>query len=756
MRPRYRGLAQDAASVLILGAVACAACAPFLFRDRVPLSGESLFRAAPWEEARPEGLKDVSAAHPEHVREFYPWYRLIAAAGEARELPLWNPLEGCGLPLLALWRSRCLSPFTVPFYFVHDPIKALRISVLLKILVAGWCAYYAARKLGSAPPVSLFVAACFQLGGPVFLQGAQPMADAAAWFPLWLVFIERIVVGQTKAWPLGALIVALVTLGGDPGTLTATVFFGITSLVVRIALARKHPEAPAAGALAFAAAVVVGLLLAAVQLVPFLEFLRQADSAGSAHSAALHVRDLLSWFVPGTLRDMPENAQAAGLLHLGLVPLFLLPLWLAVRRFIPVFLRHRVEGLLVSAILMTGVALAIGAWCPIKAPLGFLHADAFLVGNALSVALLGAAAVEQWLELDPDECRAAIPRAFLFWLATLVVCIGLAAFCVSPQGFSWPGMLRNAILLIFFAFLVLIILAITTFRPNVYIIGYSLTALTCLSLQLAFGHVLPQSSAEDFFPSTPSIMALERTGERLCGTSDLKDWPLSGNGIPQVYCPSGFTLNRYVAFMEQAEANPLLLRRTGARALLLRKEDIAGPFAKLRSQLGIEEVFPAGAALFGHLGAHPRARVAYEGESIEQFDASRLTPDGAPMFEAVVPRNAPAVSDPEVAIEDPKQSNRVLVRVESEKPGVLVLADAWYPGWKARVDSVDAEVFPVDGLFRGVSIPAGHLDVEFYFAPRALELGLIVTVAAAIAIVVGLTGLLSSVLRARSRSRIAT
>ena len=53
------------------------------------------------------------------------------------------------------------------------------------------------------------------------------------------------------------------------------------------------------------------------------------------------------------------------------------------------------------------------------------------------------------------------------------------------------------------------------------------------------------------------------------------------------------------------------------------------------------------------------------------------------------------------------------VVIRATGPGRLVLADTWYPGWRAEGYQIDL----VDGLLRGVQIPAGTHTVRFSYHP---------------------------------------
>lgn len=68
--------------------------------------------------------------------------------------------------------------------------------------------------------------------------------------------------------------------------------------------------------------------------------------------------------------------------------------------------------------------------------------------------------------------------------------------------------------------------------------------------------------------------------------------------------------------------------------------------------------------------------------------------------------------------------NEVMLEVKTPEPGLLVLSDANYPGWRAKVNGELQEIHLVNGLFRGVFLPAGDHTVVFQFQPATLYWGL--------------------------------
>ena len=74
--------------------------------------------------------------------------------------------------------------------------------------------------------------------------------------------------------------------------------------------------------------------------------------------------------------------------------------------------------------------------------------------------------------------------------------------------------------------------------------------------------------------------------------------------------------------------------------------------------------------------------------------------------------------------------NRVQIQTHASEPGLLILADAYYPGWQADIDGAPASVYPVDGLLRGVHVEAGFHTVTFTYRSSALQQGAMVSVIA--------------------------
>jgi hypothetical protein len=61
--------------------------------------------------------------------------------------------------------------------------------------------------------------------------------------------------------------------------------------------------------------------------------------------------------------------------------------------------------------------------------------------------------------------------------------------------------------------------------------------------------------------------------------------------------------------------------------------------------------------------------------------------------------------------------------------GYVVLADSYYPGWRAFVDDQEVTIHPVNHLFRGVATPPGAHRIRFEYRPMSFRVGLGVSAA---------------------------
>src|SRR5882762_4261539 len=223
----------------------------------------------------------------------------VAAANIVRSghLPLWNPYIFSGMPLLAAAQGGLLFPLNW-FYLVFSPAVATDLMVISAYMLAASGAYVFARRTGASIAGAITTSLIWQAGG--FLIGQIShinIVHTAAMLPWVLWTLERYVSNGNRA--RGALLAALVGLqafAGHQQTLAYSLML-VAAYATVMALADLENRKRYLSSLAFSA---TGVLLAAVQIVPTFELLRNSQRATATYdffSSFSMPRSFVSTFV---------------------------------------------------------------------------------------------------------------------------------------------------------------------------------------------------------------------------------------------------------------------------------------------------------------------------------------------------------------------------------------------------------------------------------------------------------------------------
>ncbi|MDO8691068.1 MAG: YfhO family protein [Dehalococcoidia bacterium] len=78
----------------------------------------------------------------------------------------------------------------------------------------------------------------------------------------------------------------------------------------------------------------------------------------------------------------------------------------------------------------------------------------------------------------------------------------------------------------------------------------------------------------------------------------------------------------------------------------------------------------------------------------------------------------------------PDDGGHLTVRVDVTQPGVLVLSEVYFPGWRALLDGRETRIVRTNYLLRGIAIPAGPHVVEMAYQPDSFKAGSLVSLGA--------------------------
>lgn len=190
------------------------------------------------------------------------------------EWPLWDPYNNCGVPFLAQWNTMPLYPPSL-LYLVLPLEWSLSCFSLLHLWWAGLGMYFLARRWTGDAFAAAFAGTAFAFSGFTLNLLMWPSHMATfSWLP-WVVLTAEAAWRQGgKRIPLAAGVGALQMLAGGPETILLT-WLLVTALWVTD---WRQPNLPR-GALLWRYPLLIALVaaLAAMQLLPFLQLVGQAQ-----------------------------------------------------------------------------------------------------------------------------------------------------------------------------------------------------------------------------------------------------------------------------------------------------------------------------------------------------------------------------------------------------------------------------------------------------------------------------------------------
>jgi hypothetical protein len=148
--------------------------------------------------------------------------------------------------------------------------------------------------------------------------------------------------------------------------------------------------------------------------------------------------------------------------------------------------------------------------------------------------------------------------------------------------------------------------------------------------------------------------------------------------------------------------------------------------------------------LFARRDPVPRSLVVFGATSVSDesaalnrmsqldFDSNREVVLETPQSLVFGPQSSPGPLAINPAVAD---SEAWRAHITLPQPGYLLQREAWYPGWRARVDGAEVPLLRADVLFRAVALTSGEHDVEIFFDSGSFKRGALTSAGALIVII---------------------
>jgi len=714
----------------------------------------------------------------------YPWRMLVIEHLKRGVLPLWNPYYFAGMPLLANFQSAVFSLANLFHFFLPFP-QAWSAGIIIQPFLIGLFTFLFLRHLRLSRVASLFGGIIFAFSGfSLMWLEYNVHGHAVMWLPLLLLLTDKIIETRRLTWALLAgLVLALQILAGYPQivlySLTAIGFDALFRLFLLGRQARNFRRLGKIMVLLFLF-VFLGLLLAAVQLLPGQEALklsvRKIDPiAANSSGGFLPWQNLITFLAPDFFGN-PATYNFWGCpwydnfaLYVGILPLLLASLALFLRR----------DKLSWFFAFLAFFALVIALPTPVAkiiAALGIYGVKAisariiFLLDFALAVlAALGL----DWLVScggDPKSRQRNFRSVLAVIFGFLLMIGGLWLFVLTaPRVFpeaKWLVNLavtkRNLILptglLVASALVLIAPFLLRRFRfPR--LLSFVLAGIFLLSIfdLFRFGwKYLPFSKPELIFPTTPVIEFLQKQKPPFRVEF--------GETIPQnMWIPYGLeSAAGYDALAPLRYSQFLGALRTGRTDTPYgRVAEVENYDSKLFDLLNIKYLLavkydekgirsPAGKPK--PIFRHPKFKLVFEDKTVQVYEnlqalprafwvyRYRLVKDGQKIIDTllshrfelqkeIVLEEKPDFIAPRRLIKPGQvewlkyEREKLVLRVFSDQPGFLFLANNYYPGWQAFIDSQPVKIYRANYTFMAVKVPEGRHLVEFHYQPRSFLFG---------------------------------
>ena len=735
---------------------------PALVTGKVVSSADNLLDHAPWQSLAP-GYRSHDPTLSDVSQFLHPYAVFGAREIRVGRFPLWNPYAFGGVPFFAHPHSAMLFPLTALAY-VLPLTTALTLAAALKLAAAGVAMYWFLRGLPVSFVGALIGALAFQLSGPMVGWLLWPFSSTMIFLPLLFGLAQRLRgASGAREIALIAVAVALDLVAGYP----QGAFQDVVAATAWTAMLAIGAAAPIALLLRWAGGVTLGAALAAIQILPFLEYLR--DSAVFAYRAqwtptlTIPFRATLTALMPYVFDRGTDYVGdwhlSIVLVFVGVVPLVMLPIAAIAGS------RHPEARFFIGLAMLTA---AVTYGMPLVSEIAALPVMSLMRNLVLghlavfAVCALAAIAVDEIPHVTAARWPAVVTKAW----AMLLVWIALGALLSvdeARQAKLWPHYAWFAATLTAAAIVVLLRMRSGAGRGTAIAL-IAVQAVSALPFALSYNPVI---DAPRFYPTPPLLTRLQtatRDGSRVTLTG-------STGTVYRLFEMQGFDamtprrIEDVVGAIGSGRAmamgfrdNPLAVHgdeplsaikvvRSAAFDLFGVRYVVVGPReGSPRPGLVLDYDGPD-ARVWRNDAALPRAFIVFNARCVDDQTGLGLIREGRLAFhEEVLLGNC---ADPPItgrsgtgsAAIERYDTTAVTITATTDVPGLLVLTDTWFPGWRARVDDRDVPIMRADHAFRAVSLPAGQHRVEFAYQPTSLRIGLMVTaVAAALVLVLALWG----------------
>ena len=730
---------------------------PFFLENKLPIPSDTIvglyhpFRDL-FSKDYPNGIPFKNSLITDPVRQQYPWRELAITALKKFELPLWNPYNFSGVPLLANFQSAVFYPFNLLFFILPINI-GWSVLIMLQPLLAGIFLYSYLRNLSMHRLASFLGSLVFAFCGfSVAWMEWGTILHVGLWLPLMLLSIDKIVssIKDKKIILWGFVFVFSLVSSFFAGHLQIFFYLYIVSITYFFA---RWIQLGRSKLILFLYLILNSLfiILTSIQWIPTLQFIllsaREVDQAAWIKDGWFVPWQHLIQFVAPDFFGNPTTLNYWGVWNYGEFVGYvgIAPIIMAI---FAMFFRHDKKTIFFGTIFFVPLIFALPTFLaklPYILQIPFISTSQptrllFIVD--FSLAILAAFGLDYFIR--------AKKRGIIYPLIFIgFILISLWVFIFYGKDFfplvSEENILvskRNLMLptLLFGGF---VLLTVTSYflkkqKQIIIIICFIIVGLTVFDLLRFFDKFTPFTDQKYLFPQTKIISFLQKNlGFYRFMTTDSRIFPPNFSLMYKLQSVDGYDplyLNPYaelIAASERGEPNissPFGFNRIitphnydskiidllGVK-YILSLTDLDSPKLKKVFQEGQTRIYENNKVLPRVFFVENIEFVDDKYDVIEKiFEDNFNLGKSSIVQKSLISRDtSPRWSKGEAQIIE-YSDNKVSIKTENEKDGFLVLTDSFYPTWRVNIDGIKTEILQTYYNFRGVVVPKGKHAVMFY------------------------------------------
>lgn len=693
----------------------------------------------------PQGVPFQNFLITDPVRQIIPWKSLVIDSFANFQLPLWNPYEMAGKPLLANFQSSPFYPFNIILFLKPFEIS-WSIFIILQPILAGLFTFVYLRNLKLDPRACILGALTFAFCGfsIAWLEWGN-VVSTALWLPLILFSIDKIFEEKKNVWWY-VLFTASLVFSFFAGHLQ--VFFYLFLVSVAYYIFRwfaKHTH-PTFGKIILS--VLFFLFVTSIQWIPTFEFIFL-----SARSLDQNPLNAPGWFIPyqnllqflapdffgnpATLNYFGVWNYAEFVGYIGVVGLFLAFLSLAIKKQKEIYFFAGV--VIVSLIFASPNPLSI---LPFTFSIPFISTSQptrliFLI--TFSLCILAAFGLDALIN-DKLNKKWIIGISVLFlvvisvmWLITL----GKTNFDISSANLLVAK--RNLILPTGILTVGIITILIYAFVKEELTREFLIIALIALAFfdLFRFGQKFtPFTNPSYFFPETKIIKFLQnQKGVFRIATTDSQILAPNIATYYHIQTIEGYDplyLLSYAELIAASQRDDHSIKPPFGFNRIITPHNMDTPIINLLNVKYVlslsdinskqfKKIFQEGQTrVYENKDVLPRAFFIEEtkaaGPFIDGIDAKdlfKINLSNTALVQRVAGSNILVNYSKGSAQVNSYSENLVRIKTSNTGEGFLVLTDSYYPSWHATIDGKRTQIYVTDINFRGIVVPKGSHVVEF-------------------------------------------